>query len=619
VWRGARRSCCPGTALVSARRLPSQCATTQTASTSPASMQDVRQASRSLHFKSRNFAAKSQASRRAAVLSRQRESRGDARAALRSDEGWTGRGETLESQSCEQEELGADALNVNVDAVETDAPVYQTADVADAYVDTRGGLAEEDECESANAPPFALSPPVRGRQGRASRRQAQPAMSTPEWLVDVPARLGDEWYVLPRPDGKRVFVVASGGRTVVRARDGQVVKSAGFYFSMLPGGSKGPGCAKGVTILDCVLPAGEVRPVIDRLWVLDVMIWNDANMYECPAAFRFFWLRNSLAELDDRPKGTGASSNGHGGGCGANSNGWRGPEDDDEPVGMADVNDENDAACDDDDMSIVREVDEVDLLSVAQASSLAGHKRPPRRRRRGGGVGDRVFAPKRRGSDPCVRNQQTSWLLLQPVPMYDADSAGVSAAADTALSAAAGIGRQDGLLFYLKEAHYELGLTPVILSWKDISTSRHAIETFPEPPPADVPRADLPLIATLAHYPSLSDSTLTVLETGDNPPTTIADIPTSALECLGRALPSRLVRVQVINTGAVARGEGPEVVPVGLAGPGRTAPDSWSRIMYQCKARHCPVTIRDLMGARPTAVKSDGDGVVGASAAATSG
>lgn len=49
-------------------------------------------------------------------------------------------------------------------------------------------------------------------------------LMTPEWLIDVPndlngsgSALGEGWYVLPRPEGKRCLVVANGYAAVERA------------------------------------------------------------------------------------------------------------------------------------------------------------------------------------------------------------------------------------------------------------------------------------------------------------------------------------------------------------------------------------------------------------------
>lgn len=59
----------------------------------------------------------------------------------------------------------------------------------------------------------------RTREERVKQRRARfcRQLMVPEWLVDVPrdlngsgSELGEGWYVLPRPEGKRCLVVASG-------------------------------------------------------------------------------------------------------------------------------------------------------------------------------------------------------------------------------------------------------------------------------------------------------------------------------------------------------------------------------------------------------------------------
>jgi hypothetical protein len=219
-----------------------------------------------------------------------------------------------------------------------------------------------------------------------------------------------------------------------------------------------------------------------------------------------------------------------------------------------------------------------------------------------------------RGSNsrcPVEPMRKQTWVRFRPAPSYDADEVGISAASDPLLSREAGMQAQDGLLFYAKEAHYELGLTPMILSWKDAATSMHAVESFPEPPPLSVPPADLPLIATLAHVPSPTDPTQMHLITCDRPPVVLAEIPATVVHDLGCNAQARLVRMHVINTVHVACGAEPEFRPMGLAGTSRTVPDCWSRILFQCKVRHKPVTLGDLR----SSASNTGEQFLGSSAA----
>ncbi|RLN48350.1 hypothetical protein BBJ29_001283 [Phytophthora kernoviae] len=54
-----------------------------------------------------------------------------------------------------------------------------------------------------------------------------------------------------------------------------------------------------------------------------------------------------------------------------------------------------------------------------------------------------------------------------PIPCYESDPGGVMAAYSTTFSFL-----KDGLLFYMKAGHYNLGLSPLALVWKDANTSR---------------------------------------------------------------------------------------------------------------------------------------------------
>ncbi|TYZ61531.1 hypothetical protein PybrP1_006855 [[Pythium] brassicae (nom. inval.)] len=59
-----------------------------------------------------------------------------------------------------------------------------------------------------------------------------------------------------------------------------------------------------------------------------------------------------------------------------------------------------------------------------------------------------------------------------PVPCYESDEHGIMEAYSTTFPFL-----KDGLLFYLKAAHYELGLSPLALVWKDANTSRYFVYT----------------------------------------------------------------------------------------------------------------------------------------------
>ncbi|KAF1329754.1 hypothetical protein FI667_g5531, partial [Globisporangium splendens] len=61
---------------------------------------------------------------------------------------------------------------------------------------------------------------------------------------------------------------------------------------------------------------------------------------------------------------------------------------------------------------------------------------------------------------------------LQPIPCYESDEDGICEAYSGTFPFL-----KDGLLFYMKAAHYELGLSPLALVWKDANTSRYFVYT----------------------------------------------------------------------------------------------------------------------------------------------
>jgi len=175
-------------------------------------------------------------------------------------------------------------------------------------------------------------------------------------MVDIPqgldgrgSALGDGWYVLARPEGRRCLVIASKHRTTSRALHGEYVHR--HFESALPAG----------TILECVFVARTAT-----YYAVDVLCWGRQNMYDCTAEFRFFWLHSQLADV-------GAPAD------------------------------------------------------------------------RGGGA----FA-------------------FANVPYYECDAAGLAAAYSAPVPYL-----KDGLLFFAKRGHYDPGLTPLVLLWKDAATTRY--------------------------------------------------------------------------------------------------------------------------------------------------
>ncbi|XP_004712107.1 snurportin-1 [Echinops telfairi] len=110
-----------------------------------------------------------------------------------------------------------------------------------------------------------------------------------EWLIDVPADLGQEWIVVVCPVGKRALIVASRGSTSAYTKSGYCVNR---FPSLLPGGNRrNSATAKDYTILDCIY--SEVN---QTYYVLDVMCWRGHPVYDCQTDFRFYWMHSKLPE-----------------------------------------------------------------------------------------------------------------------------------------------------------------------------------------------------------------------------------------------------------------------------------------------------------------------------------
>mmetsp|Transcript_4173 Transcript_4173/g.15000 ORF Transcript_4173/g.15000 Transcript_4173/m.15000 type:complete len:425 (+) Transcript_4173:127-1401(+) len=114
----------------------------------------------------------------------------------------------------------------------------------------------------------------------------------PEWLLDIPANTATEWIVLPRPEGVRCLIIASGGSTVSRQRNGKMLHR---FPSALPSGSRFSGsksAGQGMyCILDCIFHERD-----QTYYVLDMMCWRGINLYDCSSEFRLFWVASKLAE-----------------------------------------------------------------------------------------------------------------------------------------------------------------------------------------------------------------------------------------------------------------------------------------------------------------------------------
>ncbi|KAL6175040.1 hypothetical protein ACLB2K_051683 [Fragaria x ananassa] len=131
-------------------------------------------------------------------------------------------------------------------------------------------------------------------KGPAARKWFAKQLMLPEWMIDVPNRLPHDWYVLPRPAGKRCFVVSSDGTTISRQRNGTVLHR---FPSALPHGSRnrdgsGP---PSYSILDCIF-----HEMDQTYYVIDMVCWKNYSYYNCSTEFRFTWLEEKLRETNAR-------------------------------------------------------------------------------------------------------------------------------------------------------------------------------------------------------------------------------------------------------------------------------------------------------------------------------
>ncbi|KAJ3683284.1 hypothetical protein LUZ60_013511 [Juncus effusus] len=148
---------------------------------------------------------------------------------------------------------------------------------------------EKDEPSTAQAD---LDPVRAARQrGSEARRWFARQLMLPEWMVDVPPLLDSDWYVFPRPSGKRCFVISSNNTTISRVRNGSILHR---FPSNLPNGSKSKdvsGPSSSYSILDCIFHEPD-----ETYYVIDMVCWRGYSLYECTSEFRFFWLNSKLSE-----------------------------------------------------------------------------------------------------------------------------------------------------------------------------------------------------------------------------------------------------------------------------------------------------------------------------------
>ena len=109
-----------------------------------------------------------------------------------------------------------------------------------------------------------------------------------EWLVEVPEDLVDKWLLILCPEGRRNLVIAANGSTKVFSKSGKMMKS---FPSNLPGGNRQQRKKVSYTILDCIYSEAA-----GTFYILDMMVWDGFQYYDCETDFRLAWLGTKIME-----------------------------------------------------------------------------------------------------------------------------------------------------------------------------------------------------------------------------------------------------------------------------------------------------------------------------------
>lgn len=295
----------------------------------------------------------------------------------------------------------------------------------------------------------------------------------PEWMIDIPNNLAQDWFVFARPSGKRCFVVSCNGTTISRLRNGSILHR---FPSALPSGArkKDSGPSQSYSILDCIFHERD-----QTYYVIDMLCWRDYSLSDCTAEFRFFWLNSKLAE-----------------------------------------------------------------------------------------------------SGACEPPSHYHKYRFSLVPVYACDSNGLNAAYSASVPYV-----KDGLLFYNKHAHYQAGITPLALVWKDENCSQYVIDTDSK-----------------GQIPNQQQVVLELQEDGklitsDDPPVIFGCLDGIFMQQSGLQS-GCLIRFSIGEGGLVlihGKLEKADLYYLGKANRARASADSFSKIMFQYSVRHSPLRIDGLL------------------------
>ncbi|ONK77249.1 uncharacterized protein A4U43_C02F4610 [Asparagus officinalis] len=176
------------------------------------------------------------------------------------------------------------------------------------------------------------------------------------------------------------------------------------------------------------------------------------------------------------------------------------------------------------------------------------------------------------------------------VPIYDCSEMGLQTAYAGAVPYA-----KDGLLFYNKHAHYQTGITPLALVWKDESCSQYVIDTDSK---GQVP-AQQQVVLELQ-----DDGKLT---TSDDPPVVLGCTDGEFIQKSGAQSGSLLrfaIRDEEVRL-VDGKMEIGDVQFTGKPNRSRAFADSYSKVLFQHAARHSPLLFGDLIASIQSNLTND--------------
>ncbi|XP_032668955.1 snurportin-1 [Odontomachus brunneus] len=111
-----------------------------------------------------------------------------------------------------------------------------------------------------------------------------------EWMLDIPEKFTEEWFMIPCPVGRRILLVASEGITKAYNKTGQRVS---IFRSALPGGNHKYRKSQ-YTIIDCIWMDSQ-----KTYYVLDVLTWASLPTMLCEAECRRFLVNSHLHDIEE--------------------------------------------------------------------------------------------------------------------------------------------------------------------------------------------------------------------------------------------------------------------------------------------------------------------------------